>query len=72
MEGMEAALSGRSEFRSGTARILAHCAGLARITGEERATARVRLESALGDDFARRLVGTLVADGGRESGRRLS
>jgi len=72
MEGMEAALSGRSEFRSGTSRILAHCAGLARITGEERATAQVRLESALGDDFARRLVGTLVAEGGHEHARRLA
>ena len=64
---MAAAAPGHSQVRSGNSRILAHCAGLARVTGQERASARVRLESALGDELAQRLVGALAAEsrGGR-------
>ena len=57
---MAAAAPGDSQVRSGNSRILAHCAGLARVTGEERASARVRLRSALGDELTRRLVGSLA------------
>jgi len=69
---MDAALPAHSQLRSGTSRILAHCAGVARITGEERTSARARLETALGDDLTRRLVGTLVRDDRHENGRLLS
>jgi hypothetical protein len=69
---MEAALPEHPQLRSGTSRILAHCAGVARITGDERASARARIESAIGDDLTRRLFGVLVADDRHERSRRLS
>ena len=50
----------------GTARLLEHCAGLARAPESRRASARTRLESELGDDLADLLVDALVREGGEE------
>jgi hypothetical protein len=50
----------------GTARLLEHFAGLARVADGRRVSARARLESELGDDFADLLVAALVHEGEEE------
>jgi hypothetical protein len=64
MSGMSAATF-RSHRPLGTHRLLEHCEVLARVTGREYATARARLETALGTELASRLVGALA--GGHRS-----
>jgi hypothetical protein len=44
----------------GAARLLEHCAALARITGTEGLSARARLERELGSELADLLVGALA------------
>jgi hypothetical protein len=44
----------------GAPRLLEHCAALARITGSEGPSARIRLEHALGCELADFLVGALA------------
>lgn len=50
----------------GVSRLLEHCAGLARVTDDRRASARTRLERELGDDLADLLVQALAHEGGEE------
>ena len=46
-------------------RLLDHCDTLARVTGNGHANALVRLETELGPELARRLVGALARGRGR-------
>jgi hypothetical protein len=51
---------GAAPRRRGAALLLAHCSAIDRLTAD-REPARVRLEEAVGPDFARRLVAAIVA-----------
>ncbi|TMJ95741.1 MAG: hypothetical protein E6G67_06170 [Actinobacteria bacterium] len=46
---------------SGASRLLEHCSTLTRVTNVERASAQSRLESELGGELTRRLVGALTS-----------
>jgi hypothetical protein len=47
----------------GAPRLLEHCAALDRVTGDERPSARARLDLELGGDLAELLVGALARSG---------
>ena len=64
---MNAAFASRSRTPSGIARLLDDFDALARATAERDGSARSRLESELGSELARRLVGAL-ASGPRRAG----
>lgn len=55
--------AGRSESATGLRRLLKDCEALERLATGDSASARSRLESALGYELARRLVGALSARG---------
>jgi hypothetical protein len=54
------AVGPRFRRSQGASRLLEHYEALARLTGRDGASARVRLESALGPELASRLVGALA------------
>ena len=58
---MDAARHLHSPSRTGMTRLLEHCETLGRVTAEHQATARARLETELGCELARRLIGALAA-----------
>ena len=51
-----AAVDFRLRRPSGASRLLEHCEAIARLTGPEPASARARLETAIGPELAGRLV----------------
>jgi len=55
---MDATISREARRANGTALLLRHCLSLG--TAENRVPARLRLEEAVGVEFARRLVSSLV------------
>lgn len=62
---MDAAHESRPRAGGGMSRLLDHCETIARITGTGHGNALLRLETEIGSELARRLVGALARGRGR-------